>query len=52
MGKKTPLYEKSLFGEALVNHLTTEDLERVIYPHPTFAEGIGEALHLMHGKKK
>lgn len=42
----------SLFGEALVNHLTTEDLERVIYPHPTFVEGIGEALHLMHGKEK
>ena len=40
----------SLFGEAIVNHLTASEMERVIYPHSTFAEGIGEALHLMHGK--
>ena len=40
----------SLFGEAIVNHLTVRETERVIYPHPTFAEGIGEALHLMHEK--
>ncbi len=34
----------SIFTQAIDNGLTTDDLEKVIYPHPTFCEGIGEAL--------
>ncbi len=34
---------------AIVNRLTVEDLLRAIRPHPTFAEGIGEALELTRG---
>ncbi len=32
------------FSQAIVNGLTIEEMAKVIYPHPTFAEGIGEAL--------
>ena len=34
----------SQFSQAIVNGLTIEEMAKVIYPHPTFAEGIGEAL--------
>ena len=34
----------SVFTEAIVNSLTIEDMQRVIFPHPTFCEGIGETL--------
>lgn len=34
----------SQFSSAIVNQLTLEDLKRVVFPHPTFSEGIGEAL--------
>lgn len=33
----------SVFSQAIVNGLTVDDLGKVIYPHPTFCEGIGEA---------
>lgn len=36
----------SQFSAAIVNHLTLEDLAKVIFPHPTFSEGIGEAVRL------
>ncbi len=34
----------SQFAAAIVNGMTLTQLARVIYPHPTFAEAIGEAL--------
>ena len=34
----------SQFSQAIVCGLTLEDMARTIYPHPTFSEGIGEAL--------
>ena len=33
----------SQFSAAIVNGLTLEDLARVVFPHPTFSEAIGEA---------
>ena len=37
----------AVFAEAVANKLTAEQMERVIYPHPTFSEGIGEAVDLL-----
>ena len=34
----------SQFAQAIVNGLTLEDMSKVIYPHPTFSEGIGESV--------
>jgi len=34
----------SQFSQAIVSGLTIEDMSKTIYPHPTFSEGIGEAL--------
>ena len=34
----------SQFSQAIVSDLTLEDMSRIIYPHPTFSEGIGEAV--------
>ena len=34
----------SQFATAIVNGLTVEQMAAVIYPHPTFSEGIGEVL--------
>ncbi len=34
----------SQFSQAIVNGLTLEDVSHVIFPHPTFSEGIGEAV--------
>lgn len=34
----------SQFGVAVVNRLTLEDMAKVIFPHPTFSEGIFEAV--------
>lgn len=34
----------SQFTMAIDNKLTIDDLQKVIYPHPTFSEGIGQAL--------
>ncbi len=34
----------SQFSQAIVNGLTLKDMAQVIYPHPTFNEGIGEAV--------
>ena len=34
----------SQFSQAIVNGLTLKDMARIIYPHPTFSEGIGEAV--------
>ena len=34
----------SQFTMAVDNKLTVADLQKVIYPHPTFSEGIGQAL--------
>lgn len=34
----------SQFGVAIVNGLTLEDVARAIFPHPTFSEGILEAV--------
>ncbi|MCC8026711.1 MAG: dihydrolipoyl dehydrogenase [Clostridium sp.] len=36
----------SQFGAAIVNGLTLEDMGKVIFPHPTFSEGISEAVRL------
>lgn len=36
----------SFFTEALTCGLTISDLKKTIFPHPTFSEGIGEALWL------
>lgn len=36
----------STFTGAIVNGLTVEEMASVVYPHPTFAEGMGEALRL------
>ncbi len=36
----------SQFTQAIANHLTLEDMEKVVYPHPTFSEGIGEAVRV------
>lgn len=35
-----------IFGTAIANGLTVEDMKKNMYPHPTFSEGIGEALEL------
>ena len=40
----------SVFAEAVASGLTAEQMERVIYPHPTFSEGIGEAVELLTEK--
>ena len=37
----------AVFAEAVACKLTVEQMERVIYPHPTFSEGIGEAVDLL-----
>ena len=34
----------SQFTLAIANKLTTDDLTKIIYPHPTFNEGVGKAL--------
>lgn len=34
----------SQFTVAIANELTLEDVAKVIFPHPTFSEGIGEAV--------
>ncbi len=34
----------SQFGTAIVNGLTMEEIARTVFPHPTFSEGIGEAV--------
>ena len=34
----------SQFSQAIVNGLALDDMARVIYPHPTFSEGIGESV--------
>lgn len=34
----------SQFSVAIANELTLEDMAKVIFPHPTFSEGIGEAV--------
>ncbi len=34
----------SQFSQAIVNGLTLEEMSKTIYPHPSFSEGIGEAL--------
>lgn len=34
------------FAEAVVCQLTVEQMSSVIFPHPTFSEGIGEAMEL------
>lgn len=34
----------SQFAQAVANGLTLKDMSRVIYPHPTFSEGIGESV--------
>lgn len=34
----------SQFSAAIVNDLTLEEMARVIFPHPTFSEAIGEAV--------
>lgn len=36
----------SQFAAAIVNGLTLEDMAKVIFPHPTFSEGILEAVRL------
>jgi dihydrolipoamide dehydrogenase len=36
----------SIFSQAIANGLTIKQMSSVIYPHPTFSEGIGEALRL------
>ena len=35
------------FTQAIVNGLTIEDMQSIMYPHPTFCEGIGEAVRGM-----
>lgn len=37
----------SFFTAAIANELTVEDLRKTMFPHPTFSEGIGEALGLV-----
>jgi len=37
------------FTTAIVNHLTVSDMLRSIMSHPTYSEGIGEALEDVHG---
>ena len=37
----------SLFTEAIVNHLTAKQLAAAVFPHPTFSEGLREALELL-----
>lgn len=34
----------SQFTQAIANKLTLEDMEKVIYPHPTFSEAIGKVI--------
>ena len=34
----------SQFAQAVVSGLTLEDMSHVVFPHPTFSEGIGEAV--------
>ena len=34
----------SQFSAAIVNGLTLEDLARVVFPHPTFSEAMGEVV--------
>ncbi len=34
----------SQFTQAIVNELTLEDITKIIFPHPTFSEAIGEAV--------
>ncbi|NLD19909.1 MAG: dihydrolipoyl dehydrogenase [Clostridiales bacterium] len=36
----------AIFAEAIACGLTKEQMSSVIYPHPTFSEGIGEAVEL------
>jgi dihydrolipoamide dehydrogenase len=36
----------STFTQAIANGLTVSQMAAVIYPHPTFSEGIGEAVDL------
>lgn len=37
----------SIFTTAIANGLTVEEMKKAMYPHPTFSEGIGEALELV-----
>lgn len=37
----------SIFTTAIANGLTVEEMRGAMYPHPTFSEGIGEALELV-----
>ena len=40
----------SQISAAMVNHLTAEDLRRVMRPHPSFEEAMGEALDALAAK--
>ena len=42
----------SQLTQAISNHLTASQLLRVVYPHPTFSEGIGQALEELEKKLK
>ena len=37
----------SIFAQAISGGLTADQMKNVIYPHPTFSEGISEAVHLL-----
>lgn len=37
----------SIFTTAIANNLTVEEMQKAMYPHPTFSEGIGEVLELV-----
>ena len=46
-GRATDLVAE--LAAAVVNRLTREELAAVIHPHPTFSEGVGEALEALAG---
>ena len=37
----------SIFSQAVAGGMTVEEMKKTIYPHPTFAEGIGELLRMI-----
>lgn len=37
----------SIFSQAVASGMTVEEMKKTIYPHPTYAEGIGELLRMM-----
>ena len=39
----------SIVTQAIVNGLSVDQMHRVMFPHPTFAEGLGEALEAVEG---